>query len=148
MIEYKINTSKSENILIHLNKCNNHFNPPLNQTVNLKEYSDKIHKNSITFEAWYKKELIGLVATYFNDNKIDSFITNVSVIKEFWGHGIASNLIDSCISYARNNSFKQIQLEVNKDSKQAIHVYEKYGFKNKSQNNESIIMKNTLHIKK
>lgn len=142
MIEYKTNTANSTDILAHLDTCKNLFIPPLNQTVNLEEYSNKIYKNSITFEAWHNKKLVGLIATYFNNkHKINSFITNVSVLKKFGGHGIAGKLMKACMTYAQKESFKEIQLEVNKKAIKAIHIYEKFGFHKYCTKNENIIMK-------
>ncbi|MGQ1908548.1 GNAT family N-acetyltransferase [Marinifilum sp. RC60d5] len=142
MIEYKTKTANSTDILAHLDTCKNLFIPPLDQTVNLEEYSDKIYKNSITFEAWHNKILVGLIATYFNDKqKINSFITNVSVLKKFNGRGIAGELMKACMAYAQKESFKEIQLEVNKNAIEAIHIYEKFGLQKHCIKNQNIIMK-------
>ena len=53
----------------------------------------------------------------------------VSVAKEYWNKGIGSQLIDKIISFARENNFEIIDLQVRSDNKRAIHLYEKYGFK-------------------
>lgn len=53
----------------------------------------------------------------------------VSVAKEYWNKGTGSQLIDKIISFARENNFEIIDLQVRSDNKRAIHLYEKYGFK-------------------
>ena len=53
----------------------------------------------------------------------------ISVAKEYWNRGIGSQLIDKIISFARQNDFEIIDLQVRSDNKNAIHLYEKYGFK-------------------
>ena len=53
----------------------------------------------------------------------------ISVAKDYWNKGIGSQLIDKIISFARQNDFEIIDLQVRSDNKNAIHLYEKYGFK-------------------
>lgn len=45
------------------------------------------------------------------------------------GHGLGRILIEKCISAAAENGFKKIYLETMPELKQALHVYEKFGFK-------------------
>jgi len=92
--DFKIKTASYEVIIDHLNKCADNFKPPLYTYVNIEEYSRKIYNNAITFESWANNNLVGLIAAYYNnyDTKV-GFITNVSVIKEYQGYGIASKLL-------------------------------------------------------
>lgn len=53
----------------------------------------------------------------------------IGVLKEAWGCGIGSALTEHIISFARDNGFEQIELEVRRDNIRAIRLYEKYGFK-------------------
>lgn len=54
----------------------------------------------------------------------------VSVLKEYWGKGIGSELIKYLIEWAKNNEIiSKINLRVRSDNYGAIHVYEKLGFK-------------------
>jgi ribosomal protein S18 acetylase RimI-like enzyme len=113
----------------HLNKCKDNFIPALHETVDIAEYSKKIVENAVTFEAWIQDELVGLVAAYLNDRENRTgFISNVSVLKEYAGKGIASQLINNCIEFARENKFREILLEVNGNNLQAVKLYEKYHF--------------------
>ena len=53
----------------------------------------------------------------------------ISVLKEFWGNGIASDLIDALVSWARNGKIiKKINLKVRADNKRAISLYRRKGF--------------------
>ena len=128
-IEYKIKAASREEILLHLKKCNDNFIPPLDKKVNLAEYSQKLADKSITFEAWLNDELIGLVAAYLNDleNHV-GHITSVSVVKDHNGKGIAMELLDRCIEYARRQNFKHITLEVSEDNLGAVQLYKKFDF--------------------
>ena len=134
-INYNTKTALVEDIYSHLKECNYNFIPPLDEKVNIMNYSKKIYEKAITFEAWDEKILIGLIATYLNDagNKM-AFITNVSTIKTYMGNGIASELMKMCISYSKSQNFNEINLEVSSKNTDALNLYKKYGFvKNKEE---------------
>ena len=134
-INYNTKTAQVEDIYSHLKECNNNFIPPLDEKVNIMNYSKKIYEKAITFEAWNEKILIGLIATYLNDaeNKM-AFITNVSTIKAYMGKGIANELMKMCISYSESHNFNEIILEVSSKNTDALNLYKKYGFvKNKEE---------------
>jgi len=133
--------ASEKDIYNHLFKCKYNFIPPLDEYVNIDIYSQKIHQNAITFEAWSTDTLVGLVAAYFNDQKGHiGFITNVSVVNDFMGMGIASILLNKCINYAKNNNYKNVVLEVSEKNKKAIHLYKKLGFKEFENKNEKVLM--------
>lgn len=128
-IVYKIKTANEKEVSGHLAECKDAFIPALDKKVNIAEYSKKIVENSVTFEAWANAELVGMIAAYFNDkNNHTGFITNVSLINEYSGKGIASGLLDSCIVFAKEKGFKEIVLEVNAASLPAIKLYKKKHF--------------------
>lgn len=52
----------------------------------------------------------------------------LSVLKDFWGLGIGSKLMDELISFARSKDIEIITLEVRSDNDRAIRLYEKFGF--------------------
>lgn len=144
-IVFKIKTAGAHNVLIHLNKCKDNFIPVLDKTVDITEYSKKIVENSVTFEAWINKELIGLIAAYFSDKENHSgFITNVSVVSKYAGKGLASELLKNCIHYAIEKNFKEINLEVSHKNEQAIRLYKKHDFYQTSIKDDLIIMKKSL----
>jgi ribosomal protein S18 acetylase RimI-like enzyme len=144
-IQYKTKTATKEDICAHLIECNTNFIPPLDEKVNIQEYSNKIYKRSITFEAWTDQNLIGLVAAYFNDMKnYSGYITNVSVVRKYIGKGIASELLNICIEYAIKNNFKEINLEVSEESNNAIHLYKNCGFLEFKSKDDFLLMKLVL----
>lgn len=145
-ITYQTKTATKNDVLLHLNLCNDEFIPKLDSRVNIEEYATKISQYAITFEAWNNQQLIGLIATYFNQENHFGFITNVSVLKENMGTGVASKLIEMCIQYASINNYEEIKLEVNKDNTPAINFYKKYNFTEIETKNDSLIM--NLKIKK
>lgn len=141
-IRFKMKNATEEEIDSHLKACSGNFSPPLNEKVNIDEYSKKIFESAITFEAWSSDALVGLVAAYFNDfeNHI-GYITNVSVVSAYQGVGIASELMKECIRYAEQNQFKEIHLEVHKDNSSAIQLYKEIGFMDFKEKDDSVLMK-------
>lgn len=141
-IEYKIKVATAEQILLHLKECNENFVPFLDTRVNLEEYSKKIFDKAVTFEAWLDGAVVGLVAAYFNDfESLVGYITSVSINKDYFGKGVASRLIRDCITYANDNNFKEINLEVYKNNDQAISLYKRFGFVGCGVKNDLIMMK-------
>ena len=52
----------------------------------------------------------------------------ISILKEYWGQGIGSAIMEQIIRFARENSIEIIELQVRCDNATAIRLYEKYGF--------------------
>ena len=52
----------------------------------------------------------------------------ISVLKEYWGMGIAKELISNAVNYCKNNSIKKIELTVRTDNERALKLYKNMGF--------------------
>ncbi|MBD3107521.1 GNAT family N-acetyltransferase [Bacillus sp. AGMB 02131] len=52
----------------------------------------------------------------------------VGVLKEFWGYGIGTNLLEESIRWADANGIKKMTLAVLETNEKAIKLYERYGF--------------------
>lgn len=140
-IIYKIKFASQSNIYKHLEECSNSFLPPLSTRVDISSYAEKIAEKGITFEAWHKDILVGLVAAYFNQSiNPFCFITNVSVVNDFKGKGIAVRLMEECIDYAKKNSCNEVRLEVDKDNKAAIALYRKFNLTSIETKGNTIVM--------
>jgi len=141
-ITYKSKTASAEAILSHLCECDNTFVPPLSNRVDIRSYAKKIRDNAITFEAWNKQKLAGLLAVYFNDSeKRTGYITNVSVLPEFARNGIGSELLIRCLDHASKENYHEICLEVNKANIRAIGLYQKHNFIQTDEEGDYFIMK-------
>lgn len=141
-LKYTEGMASEQEIYSHLMKCNEDFVPNLEKRVNIKEYSRKIFEKAVTFEAWSGDTLVGLVAAYFNDPDGQAgYITNVSRMKRYAGLGIASGLMNLCVRYARQRNFREIRLEVHKDSIAAVSLYRDSGFVEYESKNASLFMK-------
>lgn len=53
----------------------------------------------------------------------------ITVRKDYWGQGIGSLLMKKLIKYAKENRIEILNLDVRSDNVNAIHLYEKFGFK-------------------
>ena len=126
----------------HLVRCDDSFVPPLSSRVDLAEYSLKLSKMAVTFEAFDGGELVGLVAAYFTkENHNEAYITNVSVIGSYEGTGLAIKLMTLCMEYAKEKKFTSIVLEVSVLNKRAIRFYEKLGFILEPEHNGQVNMR-------
>ena len=54
----------------------------------------------------------------------------ITVLKEYWNNGVASEMIDFMIEWAKEKKIiRKINLRVRTDNPRAIHLYSKFGFK-------------------
>lgn len=53
----------------------------------------------------------------------------IVVRKDYWGQGIGSLLMTELIKYAKENGIEILNLDVRSDNVNAIHLYEKFGFR-------------------
>jgi len=143
-IIYTTAKASSGQIEEHLQVCNKAFIPPLSEKVNIGAYAQKIFANAITFEAWKETVLIGLIAAYENKENCFFFITNVSVLPTFSEKGIGATLLQACIKRSKEQEMKLVKLEVNKKNKPAIKFYQKYGFIQTGEKDETIMMDHQL----
>jgi len=123
------NRATKEEIEAHLVLCDDTFMPPLSKRVQISDYADKISTNALRFEAWTENLLVGLLAVYCNDTSNGfAYITSVSILPEFQGRRIASQLIRQGIDYLRVSGFEVLELEVDRGHGKAVRLYEEHGF--------------------
>jgi len=114
---------------IYLTKEKEEFNLTLEQE---KAYIESVVKNprSCLFVVEEDKKIIGSLGFTGSNLKrkrhTGSF--GVSILKEYWGRGIASRLLEKLFSWANENEITKINLKVVDTNKRAIKLYEKYGF--------------------
>ncbi len=139
--EYCTDKADVSQIADHLSACDKAFIPPLSSRVSIRHYARKIVDRAVRFEAWSNGLLVGLVAAYCIDKeKRFAFITNISVLQEWQGKGIASQLLARCVNYAQMNGFVRIELEVDQGNEASVLLYRKYGFNKHRELNDSKII--------
>ncbi|MGM0166094.1 hypothetical protein IGI39_001051 [Enterococcus sp. AZ135] len=88
-------------------------------------------ENNILLLALADKKIIGMAsvksAPEFTVTHIGEI--GISVIKEFWGIGLGSALLDEVIYWSEHvSSLRRLELTVQKRNERAIHLYQKFGF--------------------
>lgn len=120
--------STEEDIHHHLLYCDHLFSPRLSERVDIAGYARKLRERGRTLEAWDRGLLVGLIAVYLNFRDGSCFISNVSVLENFAGRGIAARLLAACLDLAASEHLSLISLEVSSHSLPALRLYEKFGF--------------------
>ena len=138
---FKIGHATSGDILAHLRECDKSFHPVLSSRVDLVNYSEKIFRQAVTFEAWHGSNLVGLVASYFNDLQTRvGFITSVSTVPEWKGRGSARTLMVMALGYADSHGFQAVNLEVGEENLSALGLYHRLGFEEQGHTNGMLIL--------
>lgn len=128
-LRYAINQASIDEIALHLQACAPYFVSPLNLRVDIQSYAQKIVANAMRFEAWSGATLVGLVAMYCNGAiHGQAYITNVSVLPDWGGQGVAGALMTQCLAHAKGIRLHQVKLEVEAANVAAIRLYAKNGF--------------------
>ncbi|MEA3133471.1 MAG: hypothetical protein QOG17_1317 [Gammaproteobacteria bacterium] len=128
-VTYLANQATAAQIGDHLARCDSQFVPVLSGRVDIAEYARKIASSASRWEAWSGDTLVGLVAVYGNDQeRRTAYVTSVSVLEKWTGKGIATTLMRSAVAYSKLQGHRRISLEVAREHRSAIHLYEKCGF--------------------
>lgn len=125
---YKENTADRESIKNNLLGLD--FMPNIEAYIeDLDVYVDKIIQNAERIEYWDNDKLIGIAAFYANNQQThEAFITMIGVSSDYNGQGIAKKLLERVVNHCKEIEFNRLLLEVRKDNKAAIGLYEKFGF--------------------
>ena len=129
---YRTSTASLDDILWHLERCDKCFVPSLSSRVDLVDYARKMHRNAVSFEAWDEERhcLVGMINAYLNQSKGQAaYITNVSVMEECMGRGIASTLLGMCVAAAKAEGLGTILLKVSPGNAPAMRLYARAGFR-------------------
>lgn len=117
-------TSKIDSLI--LQEFYNHYNNETNSFIDIlkEEKTNPYLKYCFYVE---NNEILGYI-TYLDI--YDRFeISNIYVLREFRGNGIASKMLQFVIDEGLNKKINNITLEVNSKNTNAIALYHKYGFK-------------------
>lgn len=128
-LDYRENTASAEHIVAHLRSCDPIFFADLLSRVDISQYAGKLADKAHRYEAWQGKRLVGLLAAYHNDGEPGfDFISNISVVKDCTGMGIASRLMKSCIQRTKSGNIGEIRLSVSPLNVDALALYNKFNF--------------------
>lgn len=135
---FQRNKADARELLRHLMICDDHFTPKLSSRVDLNAFADRLLTRAHRFEAWHvaaagehegSRILVGLVAMYCNaQDRIEAFITSVSVEPDHRGQGIAGTLVSRALDFAAEQEFQRAALEVDATATFARRLYTRMGF--------------------
>lgn len=81
--------------------------------------------------AWVDGRLAGTVrvaAVSGNYRQRHRAKLGISVLKEFWGRGVGSALMDAALTTAASAGYSQVELEVCADNERGLRLYKKFDF--------------------
>ncbi len=128
------------NIKLEAKEEEREFNQFLKPVRDVKEHYEKYLRNDLNsewravFVAEDNCKIIGLVVgKIYRTLKISGYersgyISNVYIKKEFRGKGIACKLVEEVIKWFKQKGATNITLEIYKNNKAAINLYQKFGF--------------------
>lgn len=95
----------------------------------IKDYleADKV----VYLVARYKNKIVGdghLDACLFKQRMNHRCDIGVSILKDYWGLGIAGRIMSCLVEIANKEGFEQIELNVAENNNRAIELYESFGF--------------------
>ena len=102
----------------------------VNDEEKLLEESCKF-KNKVTLVAEVENEIIGCLTFRGGPRPRNEHAGEfgISVLKDYWGQGIGSTMIEETIEWAKvSNVVRKINLLVRIDNERAVRIYEKLGF--------------------
>jgi len=127
-MNFRVDSAEAGTLLAHLRAADGSFQPPLSSRVDLAAYADKLASHARRVEAWHDDTLAGLIAMYANGATQEGFITNVSVLPEHQGQGIAGKLLTRVLALATDLRLCRLRLEVHADNTAALALYRRHGF--------------------
>ena len=110
-------------------KMDNDFVPPLSARVNLNNYVTKLLESAEVLTCFDAEKIAGVLAFYHNDyvNKY-GYITYLAIDEPYRGKGIATQLLDECISYCKKSGMYFINVETWETNKPVLRLYMSKGF--------------------
>ncbi|MDY0029181.1 MAG: GNAT family N-acetyltransferase [Pseudobdellovibrionaceae bacterium] len=128
-LSYTQNESRMWHLVSHFQSLDKAFKDELLARTSIEEYTVKLVEKSCRYEVWDQDRLVGILAVYFNRERMPFvYISNISVLSDYQGKGIAKTLLSKLVDYARKSGLLYVELEVSADNNRAQAFYRKQGF--------------------
>lgn len=142
-IDYIKTTLDLESVHTLLQKCDEEFVPPLSQTMNLKQYAQKLSEFAQFVLALDKGEAAGFVAYYLNDEGHFIYVPLIWVSREHQRKGVGQKLIAQ-LSDLSLIGYSSILLEVLKTNTTALAFYKKELFEEEEDRGDKFLLKKKI----
>lgn len=146
MLIYKQETPSLESIRDFFYRTNDEFDIPLNQKVDIYEYTLKLYTYADFFVCYDNDKIVGMICCYMN-RPPHSYISHVCVDSEYQGIGVFKCLYSHIEEYCIQNKIFYISLEVSKSNTIAKFIYYKMGFIVIEEKDVSFIMQKKIENK-
>ncbi len=97
-----------------------------------REFLEDMYESptSALFVASVGGVLAGSCSVNFHRNRRTCHVATIgiSILREYWGLGVGSAMMETMISHARRAGARKLELEVNGENPRAIALYERFGF--------------------
>jgi ribosomal-protein-alanine N-acetyltransferase len=101
----------------------------LNRGRNIDAYLEKLAEKAEVLLWLQPSATAGFIAFYCNDpDRKVAFISMVVVDPGAGGQGIGAALVRQVLETARDRSFGRVELEVHRENRRAVRLYESFGF--------------------
>lgn len=123
-INYKLyynDKSPYNEVISILKSTNNDFIPALSSKYSLETIANKYIEKAPLYIAYLAETPIGLVAFYPNEKPNDSYLSLITVTKEYRGLNIGKKLETLCIAYCRKKNSKGLLVNMRKSNKNLLH---------------------------
>lgn len=93
------------------------------------EWFEKIERTGNMIAIIDNSRIIAFLLLYCNHKEtLDAYLCNVYVLSDYRGKSLSVGLLKKAIEICKQKGFKSVSLDVDKDNKIAIRIYEKFGF--------------------
>ena len=130
VVDFKKAIEKETDYLVfNIKETTNSANKERNNIIKLSLFS-----NCLYLGAFVNDNLGGLLLFRGGKSPLNRHIgeLGIGIKKEYWGQGIAQELISELFKWCVENGLKKVTLKVRKDNSRAIALYQKLGFKCKT----------------
>lgn len=87
-------------------------------------------QNSLLIITEVDDQIVGMANVTEGNNQKQRHVGELGIclVKEYWGYGLASMMMDMLMDFVAHSGLKVLTLEVVKENQAAIKLYQRYGF--------------------
>lgn len=121
-----------DEVLINfLEEMDAHFEPPMRERVNLRDYITKLKEHgNILGVLNSEKNLVAVIAFYANDKDTrTAYVTYLAVHPDAWGQSLGKLLVAKALTQAATQGMNACKVKTWNNNRKAIKLYQSAGFK-------------------